>query len=237
LIELLVVIAIIGILAALLLPALSRAKDKAIRTKCLSNIKQVTLGMLSYGQENRDRLPAGDPDNEPWDLPWFMCDMMMRQFGVTRDILYDPGFPQANVDAAWNDQAGARRDVGYALTLPSSPWLVGANQNFSILPQPVTIGMVVLPTPNISQRVLVAGLVMSGQNQSQTDAVSRASYNYTRLTGIDNKVAGFTRAPHLESPTMPRGDNLGMLDGSGQWRRFEAMVPRSVGSAAATVWW
>src|SRR5262249_48534957 len=141
------------------------------------------------------------------------------------------------VDAAWNDQSGARRDVGYALTLPSSPWLTGANQNFSILPQPTTIGAIVLAPPNMSQRVLVAGLVMSGSGQNLTDAVSRASYNYTRLSGLDNKVTGCTRAPHLVGPTMPRGDNLGMLDGSAQWRKFEVMVPRSAPSAAATVWW
>ena len=57
LIELLVVIAIIGILASLLLPALSRAKQSAYTTACLSNLHQIGVALNIYVQENGNRLP------------------------------------------------------------------------------------------------------------------------------------------------------------------------------------
>jgi prepilin-type N-terminal cleavage/methylation domain-containing protein/prepilin-type processing-associated H-X9-DG protein len=70
LIELLVVIAIIAILASLLLPVLGRARESGRGAKCKSNMRQITLGMLLYVDENEDVFPWSGGTDRNFEPDW-----------------------------------------------------------------------------------------------------------------------------------------------------------------------
>src|SRR5262245_28545963 len=84
LIELLVVVAVIGILASILLPALAAARQKATRTACLSNLKQIGIAITMYTDDNEGTLPgpcysgarASYDRNSSTELIWYIAEAL-----------------------------------------------------------------------------------------------------------------------------------------------------------------
>ena len=128
LVELLAVIAIIGVLIALLLPAVQAAREAARRSQCMNNLKNLTLAALTFESSNHYFAPAGQ---QRWGSPPLgVMPPLARQSGIT---LILPYFEQANVfsqfnfDWDWNDshnsnnKANSRQDLGGILICPSAP--------------------------------------------------------------------------------------------------------------------
>jgi prepilin-type N-terminal cleavage/methylation domain-containing protein/prepilin-type processing-associated H-X9-DG protein len=96
LIELLVVIAIIGILAALLLPVLAKAKEKAHQTACLNNLKQIGLGFQMYWGDFNETFPAPGSRQkygpQPEDWIWWQAGRDVASSSIARFVgNFNPG--------------------------------------------------------------------------------------------------------------------------------------------------
>jgi prepilin-type N-terminal cleavage/methylation domain-containing protein len=84
LVELLVVSAVIGILAALLLPALSRAKARAHRVTCVNNLKQISYAVMTYAHDHQDRLPfVPEPSSYPNGTFFFFKELVKGYVGYS----------------------------------------------------------------------------------------------------------------------------------------------------------